>query len=250
MNKIQLQEKLLKSTKYSKWYLDIIFKAQSQNRVKLNKLHENYLYYEQHHILPHSLFKEYSNLKEYKWNDVILTAKEHFICHLCLVKHYKSINYTYGERKMSRAVQALSNFGKYNSKDYQYFKFNLTCSEDTKQKMSERMKGNILSDETKTKIRDFNLGKKYSKDRCKKMSEQRIGERNHFFGKSHTDESKRKISEKLKGVPLSNETKMKMSITRKGKKQKIVECPHCDKVGGNIAMSRWHFDNCNSLRAI
>ena len=31
----------------------------------------------------------------------------------------------------------------------------------------------------------------------------------------------------------------------KGKKQKIITCPHCNKSGGN-AMKRWHFDNCKN----
>lgn len=42
------------------------------------------------------------------------------------------------------------------------------------------------------------------------------GEKNPFFGKSHTKESKDKISESLKGRKLTNDTKMKMSKQRIG----------------------------------
>ena len=42
MNKTQIQEKLLQSTKYSRWYLNIIENANNQNRVKLKKINEDY----------------------------------------------------------------------------------------------------------------------------------------------------------------------------------------------------------------
>ncbi len=132
MNRNQLQEKLLpkghhKETKYLKWYLDIIENANSEDRKKLNKLNEDYIYYENHHILPKTkgLFAEFKNLKEFPWNGVLLTAREHFIVHLCIWKHYKKLKYTYGEIKMSYAIRALSNLGKYNSKHYEHFKLNL-----------------------------------------------------------------------------------------------------------------------------
>ena len=93
MNKTQLQKQLKRETKYSRWYLTIIENARNSNRSKLKKMNESYIYYENHHILPRSIFKEYSNLKEYKWNAVLLTAKEHFICHRLIQKHYSKIGY-------------------------------------------------------------------------------------------------------------------------------------------------------------
>jgi len=73
-------------------------------------------------------------------------------------------------------------------------------SEETLKKMSEAKKGKILSVETKRKI-----------------SESVIGEKNPFFGKTHTEEAKRKISEANKGKILSEETKRKMGENNKGK---------------------------------
>lgn len=56
------------------------------------------------------------------------------------------------------------------------------------------------------------------------------------------------------GKVASEETKRKMSEIRKGKKFKIVQCPHCEKEGGESGMKSWHFDNCykinNNRRAI
>jgi hypothetical protein len=48
------------------------------------------------------------------------------------------------------------------------------------------------------------------------MSNESIGEKNHFYGKRHSDETKRIISEKRKLRKTSDETKKKMSDTRKG----------------------------------
>lgn len=63
--------------KYYKWYFNIINKAKTQNRIKLRRTNKNYIYYESHHIYPKSM----GGIEE-----VLLTAKEHFICHLLLPK--------------------------------------------------------------------------------------------------------------------------------------------------------------------
>ncbi len=243
MNRNQLQEKLLpkehhKETKYLKWYLNIIEKANYQNRKKLNKISEDYIYYENHHILPKAkgLFEKYSNLKDYKWNSVLLTAKEHFIVHLCIWKHYKSIKYTNGEIKMSRAVKRMQTSNEYNSKQYKYFRLNLSCSEETKTKISRANSGRKHSEKTKEKIREIRKLQTFSDETRIKMS-------NAQKGRKHSKESKKKMSISKKGQLCSEETKMKLSIINKGIKQKVITCPHCGKEGGNI-MYRYHFDNC------
>jgi hypothetical protein len=64
------------SNKYSRWYRNIIHKAQTESRKKGEGE-----YYENHHILPKSLGGNND-----KRNLVLLTAKEHFICHILLVQ--------------------------------------------------------------------------------------------------------------------------------------------------------------------
>ena len=44
---------------------------------------------------------------------------------------------------------------------------------------------------------------------------------------SHTNETKNKIREAMKMLPRENKV-----------------CPYCNKEGGFLSMSRWHFDNC------
>ena len=46
------------------------------------------------------------------------------------------------------------------------------------------------------------------------------------------------------GRERSEETKRKISESSKGKKYKIVKCPHCGQEGGENLMKRYHFDNC------
>jgi hypothetical protein len=58
----------------------------------------------------------------------------------------------------------------------------------------------------------------------------KTGEMNHFFGKTHTEETKEKIRESNK--------------KRKGIKQKVLKCPHCELEGGSSCMKRYHFDKC------
>lgn len=126
MQREWLLEKLKKETKYIKYYLNIIENAKLKNRKKLNKNHIEYFYYENHHILPKSIFPEYSDLKEYSWNGVLLTAKEHFICHLLIYKHYKKLNYKKYEWQMFNAFNKMNISTKcqvrYTSRIYQYIK--------------------------------------------------------------------------------------------------------------------------------
>ena len=67
---------MFKQNKYTKWYYKIIENA--RNRILDNN-------YEKHHIIPKSLngSNELNNL-------IILSYREHFICHLLLTKMCKN----------------------------------------------------------------------------------------------------------------------------------------------------------------
>lgn len=58
------------------------------------------VYSEKHHILPKSMFPKYSNPKRYPWNEVVLTAREHFIAHLMLWKAYRNHPMTHAANMM------------------------------------------------------------------------------------------------------------------------------------------------------
>ena len=74
----------------------------------------------------------------------------------------------------------------------------LSHSEESKRKMSERLKGKSRTEESK-----------------RKMSERKKGQPNGRLGITHTEESRSKMSDSHKGKPHSEETKRKISESRK-----------------------------------
>lgn len=119
---------------------------------------------------------------------------------------------------------------------------NYKHTEDTKRKISEKNLNKTYSPETLEKMRKVKLGKKLSHETRKEMSESRRSEKNGFFGKTHTketreilsmkcgheipwnkgivgvkhtDASKQKISSALRGRSCSEETRQKMSESRR-----------------------------------
>lgn len=110
----------------------------------------------------------------------------------------------------------------------------------------QKLKNRIITQETKDKISKSNKGKiPYNK-----------GKKGLY---KHTEEAKQKIAECRKGKKTKEETKQKISKINKGKKRteecrkKMGElqknkprviCPHCEKMGSQNNMTRWHFDNC------
>jgi hypothetical protein len=84
------------NNKYTSLYYRIINNATSKNRIKRRTTHKNYEYFESHHIVPRSL-----GGVDTKENLVLLTPREHFICHYLLCKMVKS--HTYQWNKLVRA---------------------------------------------------------------------------------------------------------------------------------------------------
>jgi group I intron endonuclease len=62
-----------------------------------------------------------------------------------------------------------------------------------------------------------NDGRKFSNQTKLKMSLSQIGEKNGFFGKTHTEEARKKISEGNQGRTHTEETKKHLSEVKKGK---------------------------------
>jgi hypothetical protein len=150
---------------YLKIYNEIIKEAQNKNRIKLKKINENYVYYECHHIIPKCLGG--TNIKE---NLVLLTAKEHFICHKLLTYIYK------GNRKIALAFHKMSygiHKNKYHlsSRDYEYARLlisTIPISDETKEKLKNikgekhPMFGKHHNEDTIIKLKSY-LGEKSSR---------------------------------------------------------------------------------------
>ena len=195
---------------YKKIYDQLIAKAQAENRKKLPKTDPNYVYYEAHHIVPKCM-----NGSNDASNIVNLMAREHYIAHILLYKHYKSVNDKNAYIKMSYALGRLMTGNAefitqldyhYNSRLYESIVSNRHLSDETKQKIGNANRGRIVSNETRNKLSIA------SKAYCSKHI-------NGFYGKHHTDASKKKISRPGKlsawyGRHHTAKTKRKLSETR------------------------------------
>ena len=180
--------------KYHTWYFNIIRNAQNSERTKLKISDGNYEYFENHHIKPKSLYPEISKDKE---NLVLLTAKEHFICHLLLCKFtvsnakYKMIN------ALIKMVYCKSdNQIRYQSKSYSMIRKLIA------EKNSARMKGVPKSDDWKRLMSSKMKGRKMNEEFSKKRSESnKISWANgKFKGRPKSEETRRKISETIKDM--------------------------------------------------
>lgn len=135
---------------YENLYLNIVSNAQSLNRTKDKKQKD--IYFERHHILPKCM-----GGKDDICNLVLLTAKEHFICHHLLTKIYPEnsslkfafwamCNQTSGDIlrpykiTSSTFTKAREAFAKENSKLHS----NKKISDHQKEQNSIRMKGNTF----------------------------------------------------------------------------------------------------------
>lgn len=168
------------TNKYTDWYFSIIKNAKS--RISEPTKHET------HHIIPRSLggTNESSNL-------VTLTCKEHLIAHKLLTKM------TIGESKskMTYALNMMTNFSKYNAKNYQKIKNEFTELHSIK-----------MSGENHP-----NYGKKQSQATINK----RLANTNRNLLKSQL--GKLGPEHPSYGIPLREETKLKISTSSTGHKK-------------------------------
>ncbi len=129
--------------KYYFIYFKIINKAVKKNRIKRNRNDLSYVYYEKHHMLPKKLFPRYDNES---WNIVLLTAKEHFVCHHLLVKMTSG----YNKRSMifayNNMLQINNNQNRYNPNATQYAKIKQLAANATADVQIERWKKNDYSE--------------------------------------------------------------------------------------------------------
>lgn len=122
---------------YQKIYNSII--ARSAGRKKLKVSDPDFVYYEKHHIIPRCVGgnNDLANL-------AYLTAEEHWVAHLLLVKIYP------GQAKLVFACQAMSMCSKNNQRTTN--KLFGWIREKYATETSARRKGQAISDEQKAKI--------------------------------------------------------------------------------------------------
>jgi hypothetical protein len=194
---------------YRKIYESIIEKAKSENREKGKKI-----YYESHHIQPRCL-----NGNDEDDNLVLLTAKEHFVCHKLLTKIYPS------NSGINLALFAMVNYKDANRKekikisgrDYQNIKEEISkCgfSKEHSQNISKSHIGKRLSNKHKFKIKQglskYKKPNKFSNLTEEELKSKKVGKYNNFHGYTHKNEKnyKEKYTTR-KGITPANALKVK-----------------------------------------
>lgn len=144
------------------------------------------------------------------------------------IKRYGKQNFSVKLLKICNSLQELNYFEKLYIKNYknkfilyniseggdggkttkQGAHFNHKHSEETKKKISEKLKGRHLLDETKRKLSEHAKHRTHSEETKQKISAKMKQVR---LGIKPSEETKRKISNTLKGRKHSEETKRKIS---------------------------------------
>lgn len=98
-------------------------------------------------------------------------------------------------------------------------------SEKTKKQIGKSQKGKVISEEQKKLISLNNTGRPCSEETKLKISEAMKGDKNPFYGRTHSIENLIKISIKNKGKKHSCETKEKMKISASKKDKTFYNTP-------------------------
>lgn len=225
-------------------------------------------YTESHHIKPKCIGGDDS-----ADNLVLLTGREHYVCHWLLCKIYDNSKLVFAWNMMCNNL----NGKRYTSRTFAYAR-SAWASE-----MAKLNRGRVFSDETKSKMRaakvgltPWNKGVKTGKNsadikraadyeanpkKCKvcygKIDYHVRNARTYCSNKcAHSDPENPMIKARdsapkransgtfKKGNKVSAETAGKISAKLKGIKRPRGICPHCNTEGAISLLKRWHFDNC------
>ena len=242
--------------KYERWYQRIIEKA--KDRV-LDGYKEN------HHIVPRSLGGTDS-----PDNLVLLTAREHFICHWLLTKIYTGD----AKSKMIYALNGMKRHNRFNERyesaitarvyDRMKAEFAKVHSQTMKGRPSNN-KGRSVTEEQRLKNSLANKGKKRSADAIARTVAKQLGSRRSQETKDKisaalkgrtkspmSDSLRMQISNKMLGVPKSDDMRNKLSATIAAQlaagthytQQPKMTCPHCGTQASKSRFSGFHGDKC------
>lgn len=189
----------------------IITKAKEEMRLELRKK-GNGSYYENHHILPRSLFplwvKRESNL-------VLLTAREHFFCHQLLTKIFPSRQMNFALWSFLTKNNKKPDGLKLSSKDFEVLRsLDKHKSQETKDKISKANKGKRRSEECVIKMKEYIKTHPLSNEMRQKIGE---ASRKANSGKIVSNETRQKISNARKGMSFSESHKSSLKEACKKK---------------------------------
>jgi hypothetical protein len=203
---------MFNNSKYTKIYYQIINRALNQSRSKF------LTYYENHHIIPKSI-----GGKDTKGNRVLLTFKEHYLCHHLLCK---MVDDTKHRIKMLYALHQLSTASSTNQRNLTIYQKKLCLQanrEACKNRNHKPHLGKKHSEETKSKQRAKSLLHKHTKEtldkiklnnfRTNKSRGAKVSAANK--GKIKTFEHCQKISKALFGRKMTEQSKELMRVSQR-----------------------------------
>ncbi len=117
-----------------------------------------------------------------------------------------------------------------------------TQPEELKLRWSANRTGMIFSEETKIKMSESAMKNMADINERRKRSIKLSGIKRSSETRAKMKEAQKNKRPWNKGIPHSEEHKLKQSIAAKNRE--VVKCPHCNKLGQKSSMVRWHFDNC------
>ena len=183
-------------------------------------------YTENHHILPKCL----GGLKTPE-NMVRLTAREHFIAHLLLVKKNPD------HAGLVYAAFRMSGNDKFSSRKYAWLR------EKNSVMQSERMSTRIISEKTRGKMKIAAKTRCENPEIIKKIEAASKGRGSNTLWYNDGEKS-------FRLDPLKAPSSLKLGRLPHKRTYKIITCPHCGHSGKSVGnIKRWHFDNCKK-RAI
>ena len=187
---------------YRRIYMKIILNAKDEEKCGLRK-RKNGISYESHHIFPKSLFPQYEKTKS---NKVLLTLREHYFCHLLLIKIFPST-------EMYAALCFMSEGKKYG----EHFISSRTFEKMKLAKKETSIKGGKIS------------AKRWTDEERKKASEKK-----KQWYKDHPEYKKNRVGKHWK---LSEETKEKMRMAANTPERKNASSEGGRKGGKKVGLA-------------
>ena len=217
---------------YQKIYNQLIQKAKSEDRQKRKFDDKNYVYYEAHHIIPKCLGGEgHQSQWKFHENIVLLTAREHFICHKLLCEIYqnnKKILYSFW--CLATLKKNAYNSYSINKNDYDTLKKQFSKQNSIDKKNNKNRLGIKFNNESKKKISDSLKGKKQKIIVCPYCN--LVGGA-HALKQFHFDNC-------LKNPENKNIKRIRKNYIKKNR----IKCTYCNFTGTECGVKKYHEYKC------
>lgn len=218
------------NNKYSTIYYKIVDRAK-------HRILPKETYVERHHIIPKSL-----GGTDDRENLVVLTGREHLICHLLLIRITESSD----KAKMVSAAWSMAN---------------LENDGQSRTKLNTRQYSVLREQFSKHHSLRMTNNNPMKMPGIKEVHQRAIVKRGKTLGmtgKTHTEQTINLIKERNKGQIVPKEKRLAASIFHKNRPAELVEkynrihastrmCEFCGKLANPGTYARWHGPNCKSI---